>query len=156
MIRLIFFLVVPYLAIASVATGAVDGLGALDAARDFVSDVQQQSDEVATAIIDGPADLDHKVTVCHLPDSDPAKAQLVSVAMDAWPAHEAHGDYKLSSSELLTEPLLSRCAASTEITEDQHPSSNGNPADHANAGNGGAPEHSQAGGNVQGKGANGE
>ncbi len=48
--------------------------------------------------LDSPADLDMKtkdqswVTICHIPPGNPANAHTITIALSAWPAHEAHGD----------------------------------------------------------------
>jgi len=143
MIKLAVALLIPYLAVASVATGAVDGHAALDAAGDFIGEVRDQTDEVATQIIYGPPDLDHHVTVCHVPDGEASKARLLSVAMDAKSDHMEHGDYSLTATELLVEPLLSLCGTGTPAVA-EHSSSSGNAPEHSNAGEGGPPEHSNA------------
>jgi hypothetical protein len=138
MLKLGLILVVPYLAVASVATGAVDGTDTFDAIQNFVSQVSEQSDEVATALVDGPGDLDDKVTLCHLPGGDPEKAHLLSVSLEAVAEHEGHGDYALSDPALLAQPLIDLCADDTEVVSDEQ--SDDRP------GNGKAPEHSNAGG----------
>ena len=156
MLKLGLLLVVPYLAAASIATGAVDGTDAMDAIQNIVGQVSEQSDEVATAIVYGPSDLDHKITVCHLPDGDPEKAHLMSIALEAWANHEAHGDLKLSNPALLAEPLMTLCADNTEVVSEEA-SEHGKAPEHSNAGgksddvetaggegsgHGGPPEHS--------------
>lgn len=133
MLKLGLLLVVPYLAAASVATGAVDGTDAMDAIQNIVGHVSEQSDEVATAIVYGPSDLDHKITVCHLPDGDPEKAHLMSIALEAWDEHESHGDFQLSNPALLAEPLIALCADNTEVVSEEA-SEHGNAPDHSNAG----------------------
>jgi hypothetical protein len=147
MLKLGLILVVPYLAVASVATGAVDGTDTFDAIQNFVSEVSQQSDEVATAIVNGPSTLDHKITVCHLPNQDLEKAHLMSISLDALPEHEAHGDYKLTAPELLTDPLMSVCADDTDVVSEEQ---SGEGSD-----KGKAPEHSNAGGGRDGQGRGG-
>lgn len=133
MLKLGLLLAIPYLAVASVATGAVDGTDAMDAIQNIVGQVSEQSDEVATAIVYGPSDLDQKVTVCHLPGGDPAHAHLTSIALEAWAEHEAHGDFQLSDPALLAEPLMTRCADDTDVVSEET-SERGNAPEHANAG----------------------
>ncbi len=141
MVKLILLLVIPYAAISSVALGAVDGRAALDAAREFVGQVQEQSDEIATALIEPPRGLDHRITVCHVPGGDDDQAHLLSIAIEAWPVHEAHGDYGLTEPAVLVEPLASRCAESTEVA-DEAPGK-GAPPEHSNAGGKGQSAHAE-------------
>ena len=103
--------------------------------------MQEQSDEVATALIEPSRGLDHRITVCHVPGGDDDRAHLLSIAMEAWPVHEAHGDYRLTEPALLVEPLASRCAESTEVADEGHPAANGVPPEHSNAGGNGKSEH---------------
>jgi len=42
-----------------------------------------------------------RVTICHIPNGDVEKAQTITVAEAAVPAHEAHGDFVLGSCEQL-------------------------------------------------------
>jgi hypothetical protein len=35
-----------------------------------------------------------KVTICHIPSGDHSKRKTLSVGSSAWPAHQAHGDYR--------------------------------------------------------------
>jgi hypothetical protein len=146
MVKLVVLLLVPYLAVASVATGVVNGQAALDAVRDLAGEVHEQSDEIATQILTGSSGLDQRVTVCHVPGANEANAHQLSVAMDALDTHLAHGDYDMSDPAVLAGPLQELCGDTLPTVDGERSSSNGNAPEHSNAGQGGPPEHSNAGG----------
>lgn len=33
-----------------------------------------------------------KITICHIPPGNPDNAHAIRISVNAWPAHEAHGD----------------------------------------------------------------
>lgn len=33
-----------------------------------------------------------KITICHIPPGNPDNAHAITISVNAWPAHEAHGD----------------------------------------------------------------
>ncbi len=39
-------------------------------------------------------DDNNKITICHIPPGNPANAHTIQVSANAWPAHEAHGDFQ--------------------------------------------------------------
>ncbi len=157
MVKLVVLLLVPYLAVASIATGVVNGQAALDAVRDLAGEVHEQSDEFATQILTGSSGLDHQVTVCHVTGASEANAHQLSVAVDAVETHLAHGDYAMNDPAVIDGPLQELCGDPAPTVDSEHSSSNGNspeqsnagqgaPPEHSNAGQGGPPEHSNAGG----------
>jgi hypothetical protein len=41
---------------------------------------------------DGEVPPGGKITICHIPPGNPAKAKTLTIGASAWPAHKAHGD----------------------------------------------------------------
>lgn len=40
------------------------------------------------------------ITICHIPPGNPANAHTITISINAWPAHQAHGDYEGSCEAL--------------------------------------------------------
>ncbi len=41
-----------------------------------------------------PIEIDKKITICHIPPGNNQNPQTIEISENAWPAHQAHGDYK--------------------------------------------------------------
>jgi hypothetical protein len=41
-----------------------------------------------------PGKAGKKITICHIPPGNPANAHTITISINAWPAHQAHGDYQ--------------------------------------------------------------
>ncbi len=56
----------------------------------------------------------NKIDVCHIPPGNPANWHTINVSVNAWPAHEAHGDYMMACHEVTCEDLCSDGDARTQ------------------------------------------
>ncbi|MGB0896474.1 MAG: hypothetical protein ACPGU9_03365 [Flavobacteriaceae bacterium] len=47
---------------------------------------------VFTSNIKDNGQAEEKITICHIPPGNPDNAHPITISVNAWPAHEAHGD----------------------------------------------------------------
>ena len=70
----------------------VKGAVIADSTDVLAHEIKIQEEEDDPAQPGGPPPGDRKITICHIPPGNPSKKQTISISINAWPAHQAHGD----------------------------------------------------------------